>query len=501
MSNSFLWGVSTSGYQHEGGYNGPSQPQNNWSLWEKTGRVETTGTAAQFWERYLEDLQRCQDMGLNAFRLSIEWARVQPTLLAQRSAPPEFDYRALNGYCDRIVACRDHGLEPIVTLQHFTHPAWRGTDAWLETATVDVYLNYVQVTVEYLNRRLVDEYGQPPLHWYITINEPNILVANTYLKGDFPGKAWGPIAGLHAYNQLLTAHVQAYNAIHDIYERENWPRPQVSLNTYCSDLYWSEKVLWDLLDSRRQGVTMANARQYLADNAALWDSTLIEADLPQMRGPIYKIGRAARRWANRLGQRMVTADAVQGILDAVAASPRPQVFDFIGLDYYDPFFAHSFRFPQWADLLKGEKTDWRGRLMAGITRQWWDWHVLPEGLFFFCKEYARAFDPCPVLIAENGMALRRDSGNSIASHRTDRLQRSEFLAAHLEQVQRLLQEGVPLSGYCHWSLTDNYEWGSYTPRFGLFAVDYANDAKRQIADHLGDSPSETYAQLIKKMRS
>ncbi|HEY9738107.1 MAG TPA: family 1 glycosylhydrolase, partial [Trichocoleus sp.] len=127
--------------------------------------------------------------------------------------------------------------------------------------------------------------------------------------------------------------------------------------------------------------------------------------------------------------------------------------------------------------------------------KWWDWHVLPEGLFFFCKAYSRAFRDCPILIAENGMALQRTKSNKLGS-RTDGLQRSEFLKAHLDQVHHLRQDGVPLLGYFHWSLTDNYEWGSYTPRFGLFAVDYENGAKRQVADHLGDRPIETYAQLI-----
>ena len=76
--------------------------------------------------------------------------------------------------------------------------------------------------------------------------------------------------------------------------------------------------------------------------------------------------------------------------------------------------------------------------------------------------------------------------------------RSEFLRAHVEQVNRLRQEGVSLIGYLHWSLTDNYEWGSFTPRFGLFSIDYANASARQVEDQLGDRPSETYRELIQQ---
>lgn len=187
----FLWGVSTSGYQHEGGYNDAGQPCNNWVLWERQNRVERTGKAVEFWTRYEADFKLCQSIGLNSFRLSIEWARVQPSYQMEVTHPPEFDYQVLNDYSDRLAACLRCGLEPLVTLHHFTHPAWLGTDAWLDAQTVEVYLTFVTTTVTHINRRLIDIYQLPPIRWYITINEPNILVTNTYLKGDFPSNSRG----------------------------------------------------------------------------------------------------------------------------------------------------------------------------------------------------------------------------------------------------------------------------------------------------------------------
>jgi beta-glucosidase/6-phospho-beta-glucosidase/beta-galactosidase len=138
--------------------------------------------------------------------------------------------------------------------------------------------------------------------------------------------------------------------------------------------------------------------------------------------------------------------------------------------------------------------------MAGITSKWWDWRSLPEGLHFFCKYYSEDLGDRPIMIAENGMALRRKPNNSVATRRSDQLHRSEFLRLHLEQVQRLRAEQVPLVGYLHWSLTDNYEWGSYTPRFGLLSIDFEQGTDRSVTDHLGDRPSETYAQLIQQAR-
>lgn len=496
----FLWGVATSGYQIEGGYNGEGEPKNNWFLSEQRGSVMRTGAAAEFWTRYEEDFQACQKMGLTAFRLGLEWARIQPSTEISLSAPPAFDLDALDGYTDRIAACRRHGLEPVITLHHFTHPAWLGLDAWLTEDTIDRFGEYVQTTVAHINRRLIDHHQLAPIHWYITLNEPNILVSNTYLSGQFPTDSMLGIGSVFpAYNHLLAAHVRAYNLIHDLYESEGWATPRVSLNTYCSDLYWSEKVIWDLLSLRLRSVDPTDLQTYVYANAQRMEAALKTANLSFRRDLPYQLGRFAHWFSNRLGRRNFDARHLGSFLQELEASPRTQVFDFIGIDYYDPFIAHVFRLPSFSDF-EFETKDFRGWLMSGITSKWWDWRSLPEGLHFFCKFYAQEIGNYPILIAENGMALRRKPDNSVASQRGDQLQRSEFLKAHVFQVERLLKEGVPMVGYMHWSLTDNYEWGSYTPRFGLLSIDFTQGSDRIVEDHLGDRPSETYAQLIREMK-
>jgi beta-glucosidase len=494
----FLWGVATSGYQSEGGYNGPGQPQNNWSLSEKQGRVMSTGPATEFWTRYEEDFQTCRDMGLNSFRLSLEWARIQPSTRTQPGGSvPAFDFKALDDYSDRIAACRRYGLEPIVTLHHFTHPAWLGIDAWLEEETIDLFIDYVRVSVSHINRRLSDHHHLAPIQWYITINEPNILVINTYLSGQFPVAAMPRGVGtvFQAYNHLLAAHVRAYNCIHDIYVAEGWTTPSVSLNTYCSDLYWSEKVIWDLLDLRWQDIKPQEVQEYIYYNARQLELALNKARLPLHHDLPYRLGRLAHWAANSLGHRTFDAKHLNVYLRELEASSRSNVCDFIAIDYYDPFIANIFRLPSFSDF-EFKTKDFRGWFMSGITSKWWDWRSLPEGLYFFCKFYAETLKNRPILIAENGMALRRKPDNSVATRRPDQLHRSQFLEAHIAQVKRLLKERVPLLGYMHWSLTDNYEWGSYTPRFGLFSIDFTQGTDRLVEDHLGDRPSETYARLV-----
>jgi beta-glucosidase/6-phospho-beta-glucosidase/beta-galactosidase len=496
MSGSFLWGVSTSGYHSEGGYNGDGEPQNNWAASERAGISQRTGRAAEFWTRYEEDFARARSMGCTAFRLGIEWPRVQPSTSPDvLDAPPAFDTAAIDAYADRIAACRAAGLEPVVTLQHFTHPAWLGPDAWHADSTVDAFEAYVRLVVERINTRLVATHQCAPIHYYVTLNEPNILVQNTYLVPGFPGKRRGPHAAIEALGHLLAAHVRAYNAIHDLYAAHGWAEPMVTTNTFCSDTYWSEQAIYDLLSLRERGWHRGRRiERMLLANAIKLRRSIRAARLPFRGGAFVWLGRMFHRIFDYVAPKSFTTEKLEPFLRELEASPRARVFDYLGIDYYDPFAAHMFRPPTWADL-EITPLSLRSWVMDCLTSKWWDWRLLPEGMHFFCGYYAKEFDR-PVLIAENGMAYLRRYDNSHLGLRRDRHNRSEFLRRHLAEVARLRREGCPLLGYMHWSLTDNYEWGSFTPRFGLFTLDYKQGAERLVEDHLGDRPSETYARLI-----
>ncbi|MCA1660229.1 MAG: family 1 glycosylhydrolase, partial [Verrucomicrobiaceae bacterium] len=218
----FLWGVATSAYQAEGGYNQPGQPRTNWAEAEERGDVALSGEAAGFWQRYSEDFARCRALGLNAFRLGIEWSRCH-----------ELDPAAIDHYASILRACRTHGLEPVVTLHHFVHPARLGPDPWLESSAPELFAGYVRELVARINAQLAR-----PIRWFITINEPNMLVLNSYLGRQFPAQARpGFDTIVRAYNQLLRAHILAYRALHELYAERGWVPPRVTFNNYCSDIY------------------------------------------------------------------------------------------------------------------------------------------------------------------------------------------------------------------------------------------------------------------------
>jgi beta-glucosidase len=498
----FFWGVATSGYQAEGGYNGPGEPLNNWAWAESRGDVVPTGRSADFWTLAHEDFGRCRDLGLNSFRMSIEWSRVQPCTvlppvegLAAGAEPPPFDERALYRYAQRIADCRAHGLEPIITLHHFVQPAWLGLDAWQKPETVEHFLAFVEHTLSYLLRVLPNDFDCPPPRWFITINEPNLFALNHYSVRIFP--AGGPLGvgpTVQCLALLLEAHVRAYRKIHDLYARSGI-KPMVSFNNYASDLYWNDTAMLDLLFAPSRKVPRQLVREDLAERAHAFDARFNAARLFPRHGPRYFLGQWIKKAHHVLSIRGFQSPKWDRLL-ALLYERNEVPLDYIAFDYYDPFIAHALRWPTWHDF-DSRKRSFRDWVLESVASKWWDWRMLPEGLSFFTKHLARF--GLPLIIAENGMAQRRLPDNS-PFQRRDSLTRSQYLRENVRMVNRLVEKGLPLVGYMHWSLFDNYEWGSFAPRFGLFSLDYTVYPTRHAVDATGDNPSATYAEEIREAK-
>jgi beta-glucosidase/6-phospho-beta-glucosidase/beta-galactosidase len=182
---------------------------------------------------------------------------------------------------------------------------------------------------------------------------------------------------------------------------------------------------------------------------------------------------AVKWWLFKKGRKILHSQSLDRLLDLVYERPAELPLDYIAIDYYDPFVGHIFRFPRFEEFGIAY-TSLRGWLVNSVTSKQWDWPALPQGLGFFVRLYEGEFPEFPLIIAENGMArLRLQAWEK--SWRKDQMKRAEYLQRHLEEVQRLRREGSRLVGYFHWSLTDNYEWGTYAPRFGLYHIDLASE--------------------------
>src|ERR1700688_1394117 len=216
----FRFGVATSGFQIEGGFNGPRQPANNWVRWERAGRVEPSGLAVDFWNGYEEYLDRAAALGCDAFRLGVEWAR-------GGSAPDQADDGALERYATILDACRERVMEPLVTLHHFTHPAWLGEDFWLTGDSPQRYAAWVETAVARLGSRC---------RTWVTLNEINAMGLGSYLLGLFPpGRFLAFAAMTGAFDHLLAAHVKAYETIHRLQPDATVTTNNVSISVYELD--------------------------------------------------------------------------------------------------------------------------------------------------------------------------------------------------------------------------------------------------------------------------
>jgi beta-glucosidase len=195
----FSWGTATSSHQVEG-----QNTNNNWYAWERKGHIvddHACGLACDWWNgRWKEDFDRAAESGQNAHRLSIEWSRIQPT-------PDRWDEDALDYYRQMVRGLVERGLQPMVTLHHFTDPYWlTEMGAWENSTIIDDFAAYT--------RKVVDALKEYVSLW-CTINEPNVYTTMGYIMGVFPPGEKDVSTAFRVMANMLKGHAAAYHAIHD----------------------------------------------------------------------------------------------------------------------------------------------------------------------------------------------------------------------------------------------------------------------------------------------
>lgn len=419
----FLWGAATAAYQVEGG----NDRSDLWD-WEKRRGWEPSGKAADSWRLAGEDVRCLKELGANAYRFSIEWGRVMPE-------PGRTDESALAYYARLLRLLKAAGIRPVVTIHHFTNPRWfweRHPQGWRDAGAVEDYLAFV--------RLLADRFGGEVRDW-ITFNEPMVYLMNGYISGYFPPgerNALGsmPRRLMPAARNIVLAHRKAYRLLH--------------------------------------AGTRGPVRVGLSQNI-----TWVE---PARGSP--RDREAAGRWDHFFHWNLLEA-AATGRLDMDLDGKAEAVLDeggkgldFVGVNYYTRAYVRDFpalgpvrSFPFHAEVrqgLLGRSLFWLagGRFGPG-PKDDLGHEIYPAGIRLVARA---AWDRLrlPVLITENGVADSQD------------VLRSAYVRDHLRELKRALDEGVPVLGYIHWSLMDNYEWGGFGPKLGLYRVDRSNGFKREL---------------------
>jgi len=217
----FLWGSSTSAYQVEGGI------INEWSEWEKKNAGRLAGQAKNYWQpwqikkfpeilnrenyicgracdhynKYKEDFDLLSEFGHNAHRLSLEWSRIEPR-------PGEFDDKELAHYKEVILDLKKRGIEPFITISHWTNPVWiAAIGGWENKESIAYFSGYV--------KKVAEEYKDLVKFWQ-PINEPGTYIGLSYIQGSFPPRVKSFWQANKAFKNIMESYRQSYNIIHGI---------------------------------------------------------------------------------------------------------------------------------------------------------------------------------------------------------------------------------------------------------------------------------------------
>lgn len=441
----FRLGVATAAYQIEGATHRDGRAD---SIWDAFCRIpgavvggDSGERACEHYDRYRDDVALMSDLGVQVYRFSTSWARVQPDGRTANAAGLDF-YRRL---VDELLGA---GITPWLTLYHWDLPqALQEAGGWPARDTALRFADYAADVHSALGDRLTN---------WTTLNEPWCSAFLGYLSGEHAPGIQNPQASLDAAHHLLLGHGLATQRLREL-------GPELSLGITLN------MTVADPVDPADEADVDAARRIDAQHNRLFLD-------------PIFRGAYPADLLAD-LDARGLHLPVLDGDLAAIATP-----IDALGINYYhgeavsarppaDPPLssaAPSER-PKLSPFPAGEGIYAHPR---GLPLTAMDWEVQPEGLTRLLvridDEYARPAG-VTLYVTENGAAY---TDVVAADGSVDDAERAEFVRLHLDAILDAIDQGVTVKGYFYWSLMDNFEWAwGYDKRFGLVRVDYGTQER------------------------
>jgi beta-glucosidase len=427
----FRWGVATSAYQIEGAHDEDGRTPSIWDTYCRTpGMVaggENGDVACDHYHRMPQDVALIASLGVDTYRFSVAWPRVQPGGRGPVNAPGLGFYDRL---VDELLAA---GVDPWVTLYHWDLPQeLEDAGGWPVRDTAYRFADYAMLVFDALADRV---------RTWTTLNEPWCSAMLGYHEGrQAPGRQSFADA-MHAVHHLLLGHGVATQRMRAA------ARTPVELGITLNM------------------ATSTPATESHADREATRRADGLSARIyldPLLRGqyPADIVGDLAAR-----GIELPVAD---GDL-AIIAEP----IDVLGVNYYT------------SHLVSGVDTDGRtedaegnpvsSNVPTGRPVTAMDWEIVPEGFTELLVRLSRDYPGVPMVITENGAAFDDTADESGFVADADR---TAYLSSHIAAVADARARGADVRGYFAWSLMDNFEWSyGYAKRFGLVHVDYATQVR------------------------
>ncbi|BDZ45722.1 GH1 family beta-glucosidase [Naasia aerilata] len=431
----FLFGSATASYQIEGAAQEDGRRPSIWDTFARTpGKVlggDTGDIADDHYHRWAEDLDIVRDLGLDAYRFSIAWPRIQPT------GSGEANQAGLDFYSRLVDGMLERGITPIATLYHWDLPQpLEDAGGWPERETAHRFAEYAALVGAALGDRV---------RTWTTLNEPWCSAFLGYGAGvHAPGRT-EPLAALRAAHHLNLAHGLGIQALRGVVPGD----PDYSVTLNFAVLRGEEEAVRQIDAVANRVFTGpllkgAYPEDLLADTASVADWSFVQdGDLVDIAQRIDLLG------VNYYNTALVALWDGTGVKESAdnhgdtAASPYPGADRVQFLPQPGPYTEMG-------------------------------WNIAPDGLEELLLSLRRQFPDQPLMITENGAAFDDvlEDGHVHDAERLDYLRR-HFTAAH-----RALEQGVDLRGYQVWSLLDNFEWAyGYSKRFGIVHVDYETLAR------------------------
>jgi beta-glucosidase len=428
----FIWGAATAAYQIEGASNVGGKGDSVWDMFTRQpGKIWEGGSgsnACDHYNRYQDDVALMAQLGLRAYRLSVSWPRVLPR---GKGAVNEAGLDFYDRLIDELLL---HNIVPWVTLFHWDFPYdlfLRG--GWLNPESPRWFADYTRAVVERLSDRVS--------HW-ITLNEPQCFIGLGHLMGEHaPGLRLGLSEALLAGHHALIAHGLAVETIRTYAATP----PQIGWAPVGSSFYPKTSSEADIDAARK---LTCGVRPDDLWNNTWWGDPPLLGHYPEEGLRAY--GKAVPKF---------TSSEMNMI---------HQPLDFYGCNIYTGTMVET----------GPDGVPQPVKPTAGHPHTHFFWKVAPEAVYWAPKFLAERYG-LPVIITENGLSLPDWVG---LDGRVHDLARIDFLTRYLHQIRQAIDDGIPIRGFFHWSVMDNFEWAEgYKHRFGLIHVDYETQ-KRTLKD-------------------
>lgn len=379
--DNFLWGCSTSAHQIEGG----NVDSDMWAIEraDPTLFKEPSGDACKSFELWPQDLDLVKTLGLNTYRFSLEWARIEPE-------PGVFSEAMLDHYKAILESCQERGITAVVTFSHFSVPRWfAGLGGWTNSDSPALFAHYCEQAANWL----ADGIG-----YAVTINEANL--------GNFIHRLLPPNAG-----ELIKAMNASAGRAYGLDNFKGGLLPETGMNSLMQDnLMLAHKAAVKAIKSVKPDLPVGVSLS-VTDHQAACENSVRDEMRKLFYGDWFTLASADDFIGVQNYSRLLWGETEK------VAPPEGTKFNQLGLEIYPPSLAGSVK------------------------------HVYES-------------TGVPILITEHGLPTSDDT------------ERAEFIPASLIHLQQVIEQGVPVLGYCHWSLLDNFEWMfGYSQQYGLCEVD------------------------------